>query len=136
MNIFEVNQNRANKYLRAGNFLIDIFCSYGFLLLFNIILDGVGKSSPKIENNYGFLSIIIMGLYFVIFEYFYGKTIGKFITNTKVIMKNGNNPSLFDIVKRTICRFIPFDPISFFWLKGWHDDLSDTIVINNSKKHK
>ncbi|WP_417198809.1 RDD family protein [Bizionia sp.] len=58
------------------------------------------------------------------------KTLGKFITKTKVVKLNREKPNPSDIINRTICRFIPFDGISYLFVKnGLHDYLSKTKVI-------
>jgi uncharacterized RDD family membrane protein YckC len=70
--------------------------------------------------------------YYVFMETKYQKTIGKFITKTKVVNKNGTRPEVGDIVRRTFCRLIPFDRISFlFTQNGFHDRLSDTTIIKD-----
>jgi uncharacterized RDD family membrane protein YckC len=70
--------------------------------------------------------------YYVIMETKYQKTIGKFITKTTVVTKDGAKPEIGDIVRRTFCRLIPFDRISFMFTKnGFHDRLSDTIIIKD-----
>ena len=70
--------------------------------------------------------------YYVFMETKYQKTVGKFITKTKVVKTNGTKPELGDIFRRTFCRLIPFDRISFlFTQNGFHDRLSDTTIIKN-----
>ncbi|WP_349663302.1 RDD family protein [Cellulophaga lytica] len=45
------------------------------------------------------------------------KTIGKFVTKTKVVKMNGEKPTDGDIMTRTFCRLIPFDRLSFLFVK-------------------
>ena len=72
--------------------------------------------------------------YYIFMEAKYQKTLGKFITKTKVVTKNGATPKLGDIVVRTFCRLIPFDHISFlFTTNGFHDRLSDTTLIKDER---
>jgi uncharacterized RDD family membrane protein YckC len=64
-------------------------------------------------------------------EYFSkGRSLGKYITGTKVVMTDGNEPTLSDYFMRNIIRLVPFDALSFFGENGWHDSWSDTRVIN------
>lgn len=73
-------------------------------------------------------------IYFIFFEAFTGKTIGKMITKTKVVSrKTGKKPPLGTIVGRTFARIIPFDAFSFLTNNpiGWHDSLSGTMVVND-----
>ena len=72
--------------------------------------------------------------YYILCESLWGKTIAKIITKTKVVSYQGEKPSFFLIVWRTLCRLIPFDPISFAEKIGCHDSLSATIVVNDVKK--
>ncbi|MBK6979176.1 MAG: RDD family protein [Cytophagaceae bacterium] len=66
-------------------------------------------------------------------ELYFQKTLGKFITKTIVLKENGEKPTLSDLLIRSLCRFIPFDPLSFLYAqytpKGFHDTLSKTIVV-------
>ena len=70
--------------------------------------------------------------YFIILEYKIGRTIGKYITKTKVVTEIGEQPNLKSIIIRTFCRLIPFDSLSFLFKdgEGWHDTISKTKVIN------
>lgn len=47
-----------------------------------------------------------------------GKTIGKYITKTIVVMEDGSKPKASDIVLRSLCRLIPFDAFSFLGTEG------------------
>lgn len=68
--------------------------------------------------------------YFVVMEFKFQKTIGKFLTKTKVVMIDGQRPRLNDIISRTLYRLIPIDQISFIFTKnGFHDSFSKTTVI-------
>ncbi|GHV18259.1 hypothetical protein AGMMS49938_19180 [Fibrobacterales bacterium] len=78
-----------------------------------------------------FFTVIFFG-YYIFMEYKYQKTVAKFITKTKVVLKNGEKPKLGNIVKRTACRLIPFDAKSFLSARnGWHDKFSDTMVVKD-----
>ncbi|MCL6268025.1 RDD family protein [Flagellimonas myxillae] len=77
------------------------------------------------------LGAILLFVYYVFFEGFTGRTIGKFFTKTKVVMENGDKPTFTDIVIRSLCRMIPFEAFSFLGKDaiGWHDTLSKTRVV-------
>jgi len=71
--------------------------------------------------------------YYAIMEIMFQKTVGKYVTKTQVVKMNGEKPNNGDILTRTFCRLIPFDRISFLFVKnGIHDFLSKTKVIKNS----
>ena len=74
-----------------------------------------------------------MFTYYMLFEIFWQKTPGKWITRTKVVMADGSKPDFLHILGRTFSRFIPFEPFSFLGKNpvGWHDQLSKTRVIND-----
>ena len=71
--------------------------------------------------------------YYALMEIKFQKTIGKFVTKTKVVKMNGEKPTDGDIITRTFCRLIPFDRLSFLFVKnGIHDFLSKTKVVKDN----
>jgi len=132
----------ANKKKRAINYLVDMICVYIFMFILvfvlGIVLAIVYPSGinffTDIENNVGlnYLMVFISALgYYILFEATAGQTIGKMLTKTKVVDSNGNKPAFSTILLRSLCRFIPFNPISFLFALdgGWHDQLSKTKVV-------
>ncbi|OXG09556.1 RDD family protein [Flavobacterium araucananum] len=71
-------------------------------------------------------------LNYLVMEWFFGRSFGKLMTGTIVVDKNGIKPGFDVIFIRTLCRLIPFDPLSFLGKSGrlWHDSLSNTYVVN------
>jgi uncharacterized RDD family membrane protein YckC len=71
-------------------------------------------------------------IFYFILESTSQRTIGKLITQTKVVLENGEKPSLETIIIRSLCRIIPFEPFSFFGNipRGWHDTISKTYVVD------
>lgn len=113
----------ASKTKRFFNFLIDI--------IFINIIQIPFLINAKFDNQLqlSLLSLTILLLYYLIMEGAFRTTIGKLITNTKVVSYDGSRAD--DIFIRTICRIIPFEPLSFLFSdKGWHDSISKTIVID------
>jgi len=85
------------------------------------------------------LGIIIVITYYTLTEFkLKGKSIGKFVTNTKVVMLDGSEPDLRTIHIRSWCRLIPFEPFSFLGSSnsGWHDTMSKTKVVDLTKPIK
>ena len=73
---------------------------------------------------------VIFFLYYYLSEKFLnGRTIGKYVTETKAVTILGGKPSNSDLLKRTFSRLVPFDALSFFGTNGWHDSWSDTRVV-------
>lgn len=82
------------------------------------------------------ISILIQVYFYTILEYnLKGKTIAKYLTNTKVLSEDYTEPTFKQIHIRSWCRLIPFEPFSFLGSKpkGWHDSISKTIVVDESK---
>jgi uncharacterized RDD family membrane protein YckC len=81
------------------------------------------------------VALLLNVLYFVIFEGILQKTPAKYITKTKVVMRDGSKPPLKNIIGRSFARLIPFDQFSFLFGAnpvGWHDSLSKTMVVPSS----
>lgn len=82
------------------------------------------------------LEIAIYLAYLMTFEAFFGVTIGKLITGTRVVKFNEHQkPGFGTILIRNLCRLIPFEPFSFFGgtPRGWHDTISKTRVVDMRK---
>ncbi|MDF2384838.1 ATP-binding cassette domain-containing protein [Nostoc ellipsosporum NOK] len=80
-------------------------------------------------------SIVLSVVYYTLLEGFTGRTIGKFLTGTSVyVTHNGARPSWKTILLRSLCRHIPFEPLSLIARRptGWHDSLVNTVVANAS----
>ena len=105
----------AGKELRFANMLIDSLIIYTLLFLVGLIL--------------ALLGILTVAGYYFTFESIVGKTPAKFITKTRVVDYDNNQPGKMTILGRTLCRFIPFDGLSFLGLSGFHDKFSNTKVI-------
>ena len=78
----------------------------------------------------------LLFLYYFIFEVTLNRTPAKYITRIKVVMDDGTKPKAKAIFIRTLCRFIPFEMLSFLSHSkpiGWHDRFSKTRVIIDKK---
>ena len=118
------NDIKASKIKRVLNFIIDhliIVITY-LILLF-----------PDYNNYQSSTLLVLILLYYLFFEGLFNTTIGKLITRTRIVSNNGTEPG--NIFIRTLGRFIPFEPLSFiFFENGWHDKISNTQVIDLSKR--
>ena len=131
----KVDSNVIGSGIRFVNFLIDFIV---WLVLAFIISFLVGLFVQPTDQ--GMISLIgyflIFGTfiaYYAIMEIKFQKTLGKFVTKTKVVKMNGEKPTDGDIITRTFCRLIPFDRLSFLFVKnGIHDFLSKTKVVKDS----
>lgn len=130
----------ASQGQRLANFFIDMAMRFIILFVIGIVLALIGTlmDLPALIDwlqNVGtfedyLISFFIIFVYYVIMEITLSRTIGKYITKTIVVMGDGSKPNDGTIIKRTLCRFIPFDPLSFAGDgRGWHDSISDTYVV-------
>jgi uncharacterized RDD family membrane protein YckC len=74
--------------------------------------------------------------YFAVTEATTSRTFGKFLTRTVVLNHRNARPSLKQILIRSAARLIPCEPVSFLIgsrTSGWHDELSDTKIVDISK---
>ena len=130
--ILDPNENLASSGKRFANMIIDLIGYYVLAAIIGIGLGIVGKVSYLEGISGTFFSILIMFIYFFVLESLFGKSLGKMITKTKVVMEDGSKPSNVQIMKRTLGRFIPFDGFSFLGKSiGWHDSISKTRVVND-----
>lgn len=121
--------------IRFLNFLIDIIV-WSVLATSVTFIIGI-FIQPTDQSMISLIAyILIFGTfiaYYAIMEIKFQKTIGKFVTKTKVVKVNGEKPTEGDIIIRTFCRFIPFDRFSYLFDKnGFHDYLSKTQVIRDN----
>ena len=120
--------------VRFLNFVIDMFMVLilnSFLSYFIAYFFIIYEISLSTIHIYLVLAISYFS-YYVFMETTLQKTIGKFATKTRVIMKDGSKPKTYDIFRRTFCRIIPLDGFSFlFDANGFHDRLSDTTVVKD-----
>ena len=122
----------VDRFTRFGNYIIDTIGVMIIIAIHAFVLDGWLHVIP--EDGSPFLAIYFFFLYFLyhfLFEYFFSRTPGKFITNTKVVDEDGNKPSIKILLIRNLCRLIPLDNLSFLIGDGWHDEFSGTEVVRN-----
>ncbi|MDF2187585.1 RDD family protein [Paraflavitalea sp. CAU 1676] len=74
--------------------------------------------------------LMLLITYYTIFEYANkGRTLGKMATGTLAIREDGNHLTVKDALLRSLCRLIPFEFISAFGRRAWHDSLTRTLVV-------
>jgi uncharacterized RDD family membrane protein YckC len=126
----KIDSYTVGTKIRFLNFIIDFIIWLIMVGIFTFPLN----ANNGIQMLLGYL--ILLGTfigYYAIMEIKFQKTVGKFVTKTRVIKLNGQKPQNSDIISRTFCRLIPFDRISFVFFKnGIHDILSKTKVVKDS----
>jgi len=131
-----VDAGMAKASLRFVNFIIDsLVITLVFLILLYILSLIYPERSDRLNQ-----FLLYLSLFAAFFGYYAGmetgfqKTLGKFITKTRVVKSDGGKAPAADIIARTFCRLIPFDRVTYlFSLTGIHDRLSDTIVIMDAE---
>ena len=123
------DDNTARSLIRFVNFNIDLIICWIIIYVLALILSIIGLY----QNFVGFILVIATFIcYYHFMESTFQKTVGKFVTKTKVVTNDGNKPTNSDIFRRTLCRFVPLDQFSFLFTRnGFHDRLSDTKVIRD-----
>ena len=128
--------NTAGHGQRFLNYLLDTAILIGILFvgafIYGVATGGVVEEDG--EEGGLILQVILLGgftLYYTISEALTGRTIGKLITGTKVVDATGNKPSFGKALVRSLCRHIPFEPLSLLSsdARGWHDSIAKTWVV-------
>ncbi|MGY6650224.1 RDD family protein [Wenyingzhuangia sp. IMCC45574] len=124
----------ASKSKRFANYLIDLVFKLIIAAILGLILGLLAPSFIlSMEGNKIFdyvTGFIITFIYYSVFEFYTGKTLGKIITKTKVLTEENEKPSLNTILARSAYRIVPFDAFSFLGSEGgWHDRWSKTKVV-------
>lgn len=133
-----LEQNQASTGKRFANHLLDMIFIYLFAFIFSIFLGVVAPemlesitTESNTLTNY-FYTFLFVFNYYTLLEATTGRTIGKMITNTKVVTTDGQKPNFGHVIARSLSRFIPFEAFSFLGSNesGLHDKISSTLVIN------
>lgn len=136
----------ASKNIRFANFIID----YIVQVILGIALGVVIGILSELTGSYAFYDLvietegrlsdyifgsIILIIYYLTIETLTARSLGKYITKTKVVLHDGSKPEFTDILKRTLSRILPFEQFSFIGKEstGWHDSISKTYVVDISK---
>lgn len=106
--------------------MLSIFVDYDSGALFRFMTQTPESWAQK---NITLVIVALRILYYIICESVLGSSPAKFLTQTRVIDYDGNKPSIKKVIIRTLCRLIPFEGFSFFANDGWHDKISQTVVV-------
>ncbi|MFY0601753.1 MAG: RDD family protein [Cyclobacteriaceae bacterium] len=127
-----VQRNMAGNGKRFANFIIDTIMSYVIAFCVGILFVFLSQDSASMEMLMTVIIYALIILYPWIMESITGKTIGKYITRTKIVKPDGSKPESMNILGRSLCRLIPFDPFSYLGDKpGWHDSIPKIYVIED-----
>lgn len=130
----------ASKLRRFFNWLIDRVVIYGVTLCLFLVTAFIG-GDPAIAwmdaLSWGLDTLIgfaILVIYYTLLEGLFGFTVGKLITDTRVVDEHGWRVGFGRAALRSLCRLIPFDAFSLLLSddtvnRGWHDTLPRTYVV-------
>lgn len=124
---------------RFAHFFIDVMAFQILLVIVQFIL-GLLQSAVGYDSLVG-QTVVLMStiglllfypLMYVVTEYYWQQSPGKYLTKTVVINEYGNKPDLSQVVLRSLIRMVPFEPFSCAGdthSYGWHDSWSETFVV-------
>lgn len=134
--ILTIEKIKADTWKRLLGHIVDV--AFIMFLTVTILIFAVIAESATISNFE--INLTYSAFYFL---YFFGmeatndgKTIGKKLLRMSVTNDIGESSSMSKIGLRTLCRFIPFDILSFLWGGNWHDNISGTYVVSDKKLKK
>jgi uncharacterized RDD family membrane protein YckC len=125
---------KVSSSTRLLHYLIDTIAFVLVAMVLSFVLDLFYKTNNPAVLNLVIIFLLIISVfsYYIIMENKYQKTLGKYLTKTKVVTTEGLRPEAGDIVRRTLCRLIPLDNISYLFTRnGFHDRLSNTTVVKD-----
>jgi uncharacterized RDD family membrane protein YckC len=138
---FENQLYQASGGKRFANYLLDlvgvmIFSSVAELL--SLVTTGNSlitkfEGAPLLEQLF---FLFLYSLYYGGIEaIFKGRSLGKFITGTKVVNEDGSGITAAKAFTRALCRCVPFEPFSALGSPShpWHDKWTKTLVIDIKK---
>ena len=131
---------QAGIGLRFANFVIDLIVfliiNYCFFMVLGAVLLLAGLTRDQIMDTftYGTLTYCIMFIevilvYTLIEGISKGRSVGKLITRTIVVQEDLTKIAWKHAFIRSVCRMVPFEPVSMLADHPWHDRWSRTIVI-------
>ncbi|MCW1913898.1 RDD family protein [Luteolibacter sp. GHJ8] len=127
-----VQVGRGPRFL---NFLIDRVVV--FAMAFVVGLVGAMFFGAT-EETFSGINDVLLGyaltlVYYIFMEGVLGTTLGKLVTGTKIIGEDGQRPPFSKMLQRSLCRIIPFEPLSYLGsdARGWHDTITKTWVVKS-----
>lgn len=121
---------------RTLNFLIDSMV----ILLISYVISKINDyyaQQYKIQNvpfkyyfNFGYLFFVVLFFYYFLLELLFKRTVGKFLSFTKVVTTKNTKPNMAQIFVRSLIRLTIIDMFFIPFLdKTLHDYLSKTLVV-------
>ena len=120
----------ADKGTRFRGHLADFLIYLVIHIIYVFIMEAIFGELNEGEFSRQIGGLMLYFTYYIGSEFLFSKTLGKYITKTKVVNQDGTKPKLIMLIIRNVCRWIPFDQLSYLFDKrGWHDQISQTYVV-------
>lgn len=121
----------ASKSARFFNYILDSVGTLAFSVICVFVLNMIGMKHLVDREDRNFILLLFSFVYYVLFEGVWGTTPGKLVTGTRVVNEKCEKIDFGNALGRTLCRFIPFDALSFLFMQrgGWHDSITKTRVV-------
>ena len=128
----------ASRWQRFFNYFVDSIAAFICSFIVTVILTMVTPLADADETLLGLFAIAFMMFcvpaYYIIFEgASNGRTLGKIITGTRVVKEDISPITWRDAFLRSLIRLVPFEPLSTFARRPWHDKWSETMVIKKGR---
>jgi uncharacterized RDD family membrane protein YckC len=127
---------------RLLNFIIDLVAFYLLNLFLGLIagslavlleFDELGLPAGSVQLIFLFAFFASYILYYTLWEAAKGKTLGKFLTKTKVVQVDGSAIGYKKAFVRSLLRLVPFEFISvFFGGLMWHDSWTYSMTVQDN----
>ena len=138
----DTTYDRASHMKRLGNYIVDLIGFYIAILIFGLF---VGYFFPSVFSDVDFddpttglldrfVTLLFYGLYMGVLEIvFKGRSLGKFIADTRVVNLDGSTISAKTAFLRGLSRAVPFEGFSALGSPSnpWHDKWTNTMVVKN-----
>ncbi len=141
---YGAHYERANAGKRLLNYLIDVVAFYVIALAFGIILEMLfpGSLDRLASDDAGFdlidriASLAMYAIYMSVVEaVLKGKSLGKYITQTRALNLDGSRISTKTAFTRGFSRAVPFCAFSALGTpcNPWQDRWTNTMVVDEKK---
>ena len=128
----ETVSDNVPRWMRLSHQIIDLICFWLCWLGLNYIVIRLLEDPFLISISVWFSMVFSFVGYFVVVEWKFQRTLGMMLTNCHIIDSEGGKPDFDKIMKRTLCRLLPFDAIVYLFSGTMlHDNFSGTVVVRN-----
>lgn len=126
---------QVGRWPRFFNFIIDRVVIIGMSFVVGVLgamFFGATEETFSGLNEFTLGYALTFG-YYTFMEGVTGTTLGKLVTGTKIIGEDGQRPPFLKMLQRSLCRLIPFEPLSYLAsdARGWHDTITKTWVVKS-----